>query len=86
MAKDKSKLDFSMTTVTERRKREPKKQRSRYDPIIDQFLEGSDKLVEISVPGKRGSYIKGLLDKRIKRRELEITCSAVGDYIYLERE
>lgn len=86
MAKDKSKLDFSMTTVTERRKREPKKQRSRYDPIIDMFLEGSDKLVEISVPGKRGSYIKGLLDKRIKRRELEITCSAVGDYIYLERE
>jgi len=85
MARDRSKIEFSMTTVTERRKREPKKQRSRYDPIIDKFMEGDDKLVEISVPGKRGSYIKGLLDKRIKRRELEITCSAVGDYIYLER-
>jgi len=85
MVKDRSKIEFSMTTVTERRKREPKQQRSRYDPIIDQFLEGEHKLVEISVTGKRGSYIKGLLDKRIKRRELEITCSSVGDYVYLER-
>ena len=86
MVRDKGKIEFRMKTVTERRVREPKQQRSRYDPIIDMFLEGSNKLVEISVPGKRGSYIKGLLDKRIKRRELEISCSAVGDYVYLERE
>ncbi len=80
-----SEIKYSMSAVTKRRKREPKKQKSRYDPIIDQFLEGTHNLVEINVPGKGGSYIKSLLDKRVKRRSLDITVSSVGDYVYLER-
>ena len=86
MAKALGKIEFSMTSVTKRRKKEPKKQTSRYDPIIDMFLEGSHNLVEVNIPGKTGSYIKAILGKRIKRRELDITVSSVGAYVYLERE
>lgn len=81
-----SKIEYSLKGVTERRKREPKSIKSRYDPIIDAFLEGGDNLVEIQVPGKKGSYVKSILSKRITKRELDITVEAVDDYVYLERK
>jgi len=80
-----SKIEFSMKTVSQRRKQVKKTMKSRYDPIIDQFLEGGHKLVEIHVPGKTGSYIKAQLENRIKRRELELQVSSVGEYVYMEK-
>ena len=59
--------------------------RSKYDPIIDQFIESRHDLVEIEVEGKKPSYVAGMLKKRIKVRELEIKATAVSDVVYLEK-
>ncbi|GAH04905.1 unnamed protein product [marine sediment metagenome] len=80
-----SKIEFSMDSVTERRKRTSIRSRSIYDPIIEKFLEGDAKLVEIQVQGKKGSYVKTQLSRRIKSRKLDLTVESVGDYVYLER-
>ncbi len=48
------------------------KRRSKYDPILDQFIELGQDLVEIEVEGKKPSYVVGMLKKRIKVRGLEI--------------
>ncbi len=78
-------IEFSMKTVSERRKRVKTMVKSRYDPIIDQFLKGGHKLVEVHIPGKDGSYIRNQLFNRITRRELDIQVSVVNNYVYLEK-
>lgn len=80
-----SELDFSMESVTERRKRASFGKRSVYDPIINKFLEGDAKLVEIQVQGKKAGYVKTQLSRRIKSRGLDISVESVSDYVYLER-
>lgn len=80
-----SEIKFSMSSVAEKRVRESRQGRSKYDPIIDAFLEGEGNLVEINVPGMKGSYIMTQLSKRVKRRKLDINVESVGDYVYLER-
>ena len=73
-----------MRPVTE--KREKKVRRSSiYDPMIDQFLESGNALVEIEVEGKKASYVAGMLKKRIKVRGLEIKATAISDVVYLEK-
>ena len=80
-----SEIEFSMSSVTQKRVRESRYGGSKYDPIIDAFLNGGDKLVEITVPGKKGSYITTQLGKRIKKRKLDLNVESVGDYVYIER-
>lgn len=58
--------------------------RSKYDPIIDQFIECGHDLVEISVKGKNPYYIAFQLRRRIKDRGLKIVASSVGGSVYLE--
>jgi len=58
--------------------------KSIYDPMIDAFIESGNKLVEISVKDKRASYVVTNLQKRIEKRELEITASAAQNFVYLE--
>jgi hypothetical protein len=41
--------------------REPKK--SKYDPMLDQFLDGEHRLVEVMVEGKKAGYVRHLLDE-----------------------
>ncbi|MCK4964841.1 MAG: hypothetical protein KAS54_07155, partial [Dehalococcoidia bacterium] len=57
-----------------------------YDPIIDQFLESGQELVEISIEGKRPSYVVTQLDRRIKTRKLDIVASSSGGFTYLEKK
>jgi len=60
---------------------------SKYDPILDAFLEGKDSLVEVSVEGKDANYLRMQLNKRAKARELKgIKVSVVIDVCYLEKE
>ena len=61
------------------------KRRSKYDPIIDQFLRGGHDLVEIDVKGRNPIYVKSQLRRRIKDRKLEIATSSAGSFVYLER-
>ena len=73
-----------MRPVTEKRERKVRRS-SIYDPMIDQFLESGNALVEIEVEGKKASYVAGMLKKRIQVRGLEIKATAVSDVVYLEK-
>jgi len=60
---------------------------SKYDPILDAFLEGKDGLVEVSVEGRDANYLRMQLNKRAKARGLKaIRVSVVNDVCYLEKE
>ena len=78
-------IKFEMRTVE---KKHPKTYHkgSIYDPIIDQFLESGEELVEISVEGKKAGYVVTQLDRRIKTRELDIVTSTGGGFVYLEKK
>lgn len=81
-----SEVKYEIKPVTEKR---PKKQkrRSKYDPIIDDFLESEHNLVEITVKDKKASYIASQLQKRIRTRELDdIEASHRRGVSYLEKK
>ncbi len=80
-----SKIVFEMKPVEKKRPKMSMK-RSVYDPIIDQFLESGHELVEISVEGKRASYVVTQLSRRIETRKLDIVASSAGDVTYLEKK
>ena len=70
-------------------KKKPRRYRavSKYDPILDAFLEGKDSLVEVSVEGRDANYLRMQLNKRIEARGLEgVQVSTVNDICYLEKE
>ena len=78
-------IRFEMRPVDEKRKKKYMKG-SVYDPIIDQFLESGQELVEISVEGKKPGYVVTQLDRRINTRELDIVASSGGEFVYLEKK
>ena len=69
-------------------KKKPRRYRtgSKYDPILDAFMEGKDSLVEVSVEGRDANYLRMQLNKRIKAKGLDgVRVSAVNDVCYLEK-
>ena len=66
-------------------KRPRRKRKSKYDPIIDQFIELGQDLVEINVKGRKPSYVNSQLRRRINERKLGIAASSAGGSVYLER-
>jgi len=59
---------------------------SKYDPIIDAFVEGADDLVEVNVGGKDANYLRTQLNKRIEARNLKkVKVSVVNNICYLEK-
>ena len=80
-----SEIKFEMRPVEKKRPKTYHKG-SVYDPIIDQFLESGEELVEITVEGKRASYVVTQLNRRIDTRELDIVVSSGGDVVYLEKK
>ena len=59
---------------------------SKYDPVIDAFMEGEDDLVEVHVEDKEANYLRTQLNKRIEARNLEdIKVSVVNNVCYLEK-
>jgi len=77
-------IRFEMKPVDKKREKKYHKG-SVYDPIIDQFLESGQELVEISIEGKKPGYVVTQLDRRIKTRELDIIASRGGGFVYLEK-
>ncbi len=61
--------------------------KDQYDKIIDQFIEGENKLVEITVENRTAKYISNMLNKRISERGLEeqVKASHVDEWVYLEK-
>jgi len=57
---------------------------SKYDPILDAFLEGDHNLVTAEVPGRDGNYLRTQLKKRADARGLNVDVSVVDDQVYIE--
>jgi hypothetical protein len=61
---------------------------SKYDPIIDSFLNGQHNLVKVDAVGKDANYLRTLLKKRIDARDLsnKVEVSVVSNNTYLEKK
>ena len=60
---------------------------SKYDPILDSFLESAHKLVKVEVENKDANYLRTQLNKRIEARDLQakVKVSVVNNIAYLEK-
>ena len=80
-----SEVKFDLKPVDEKPHRRYRKG-SKYDPIIDAFMEGDESLVEVNVSGKDANYLRTQLKKRIEARELKaVKVSVVNNSCYLEK-
>jgi hypothetical protein len=81
-----SEVRFNLKPVDEKPSRRYRKG-SKYDPVIDAFLEGEEDLVEVNVSGKDANYLRTQLTKRIDARNLKrVKVSVVNNVCYLEKE
>ena len=79
-----SDIDFTITPVEEKEIRGYRKG-SKYDPILDQFIESKQSLVHVAVVGKVPNYVRTQLNKRIESRKLTgVVVSVVNNTVYLE--
>ena len=79
-----SEIKFYMKPVKKKPSRRFRKG-SKYDPILDAFMAGEDKLVKVAVEGKDGNYLRTQLNKRIEAKGLKVKTSAVNNVLYLEK-
>ena len=78
-------VKFDLTPLTEKPTRRYRKG-SKYDPILDSFMEGEANLVEVSIEGKETNYIRTQLNKRIEARAVEdLKVSVINNVVYLEK-
>lgn len=78
-------VSFSLKPVVEKPSRRYRKG-SKYDPVLDAFIEGAESLVAVEVPGKDANYLRTQLNKRIDARRLAgIKVSVVNNVCYLEK-
>ena len=79
-------VKFNLKPVTEKPSRRYRKG-SKYDPILDSFLEGEYELVKVEVINKDANYLRTQLNKRIKARGIEnkVKVSVVNSVTYLEK-
>jgi len=77
---------FNLAPVKEKPKRAYRKG-SKYDPLLEAFMKGTDKLVEASVPDKDSNYIRTQLSKRVDAVPAfkNIKISVVNNKCYLEK-
>lgn len=81
-----SEVSFDLSPVEKKPSRKYRKG-SKYDPIIDAFLDSKDSLVTVEVEGKDANYLRTQLKKRIDARDLQdkIEVSVVNNVAYLEK-
>lgn len=81
-----SEVKFDLKPVEKKPSRRFRKG-SKYDPILDSFLESEHALVSVEVPGKKASYVKSQLNQRIEDRDLwnNVKVSVIGEELFLER-
>jgi len=79
-----SEVKFDMTPVEKKPSRRYRKG-SKYDPILDAFMGGTDSLVEVTVSGRDANYLRTQLNKRIDARNLRVKVSVVNNIAYLEK-
>ena len=79
-----SRVEYTLNPVDNKPTRRYRKG-SKYDSIIDAFLEQEHTLVEVLVTGKEANYMRTQLKKRIDARGLKMDISVVNNKIYLEK-
>lgn len=81
-----SEVKFDLQPVNKKPSRKYRKG-SKYDPIIDSFLESEHSLVRVEVPEKDANYLRTQLNKRIEARDIEsqVKVSVVNNVAYLEK-
>ena len=77
-------VSFNLTPVVEKPSRRYRKG-SKYDPILDAFMSGTDALVAVEIAGKDANYIRTQLNKRIDAKNLRVKVSVVNNITYLEK-
>jgi len=79
-------VSFKLVDVDKKPNRKYRKG-SKYDPIIDQFMDGKSKLVKVEIKGKDANYVRTQLKKRIDARDMgtQIDVSVVNNVAYLEK-
>jgi len=81
-----SEVKFDLKPVKRKPSRRYRKG-SKYDPILDAFMETTENLVEVTVEGRDANYLRTQLNKRIEARRLKakIKTSVVNNVLYLEK-
>ena len=81
-----SEVKYNLEAVDKKPTRKYRKG-SKYDPILDSFLESAHKLVKVEVENKDANYLRTQLNKRIEARDLQakIKVSVVNNIAYLEK-
>jgi len=78
-------VSFNLKPVSEKPSRRYRKG-SKYDPVLDAFMAGTDALVAVDVSGKDANYLRTQLNKRIDARKLTgVKVSVVNNITYLEK-
>jgi len=82
-----SDVKFDLKPVEKKPSRKYRKG-SKYDPIIDSFMESEHDLVKVEVSDKDANYLRTQLKKRIDARDLqsEVEVSVVNNIAYLEKK
>ena len=81
-----SEVKFNLSPVKEKPSRKYRKG-SKYDPVIDNFIEGENGLVSVEIGDRDANYIRTQLKKRIDALGLsdKIEASVVNNKAYLEK-
>lgn len=81
-----SKIEFNLKPVEGKPPRRYRK-RSKYDSILDKFIEGTENLVEVTVEGMDANYLRTQLNNRIEAKNLKdmVKASVVKGVCYLEK-
>lgn len=81
-----SEVKFDLQPVNKKPSRKYRKG-SKYDPILDSFLDGKHALVKVEVTNKDANYLRTQLNKRIEAREItdKVKVSVVNNIAYLEK-
>ena len=81
-----SDVKFDLSPVKEKPSRRYRKG-SKYDPVIDKFLEGDNELVSVEIGDRDANYIRTQLKKRVDARSLaaKVDVSVVNGKAYLEK-
>lgn len=79
-------VKFDLKPIMEKPSRKYRKG-SKYDPILDSFMESKHSLVKVEVENKNANYLRTQLNKRIEARILtdKVKVSVVNNVAYLEK-
>jgi len=81
-----SEVKFDLQPVDKKPSRKYRKG-SKYDPILDSFMDGEHALVKVEVENKDANYLRTQLNKRIEARDItdKVKVSVVNNVAYLEK-